>query len=92
MKTDTYTPVSGSTKLSFSIPSTPAMAPTCRLVVYSMKQGGEIVVDTLNIKVENPFQNEVSILLGNNQQLLDRVFVSKETVCCTVGKVKNASK
>ena len=49
----------GSTKTSFTIQSEAAMAPSARLLVYCIKQGGEIVVDSLNIEVEDPFQNQV---------------------------------
>ena len=37
------------------------MAPTARLLVYCIKQDGEIVVDTLNIKIDDPFQNQVRV-------------------------------
>ena len=52
---------SGMKKTSFTIVSTETMAPTARLLVYCMKQDGEIVVDALNIKINNPFKNNVSI-------------------------------
>ena len=50
-----------SKKTSFTIKSTESMAPAARLLVYCMKQDGEIVVDTLNVNIDNPFQNNVSI-------------------------------
>lgn len=52
---------SGTKKTSFTIVSTETMAPTARLLVYCMKQDGEIVVDALNIKINNPFKNNVSM-------------------------------
>ena len=53
----------GSKKASFTIQTTAAMAPTARLLVYCMKQDGEVVVDTLNVKIDEPFQNKVSIMI-----------------------------
>ena len=50
-----------SKKTSFSIQSTATMAPTARLLVYCIKRDGEIVVDTLNIKIDDPFQNQVRV-------------------------------
>ena len=49
-----------SKKSSLSIQSTAAMAPTARLLVYCMTQNGEIVVDSLNVKIDDPFQNQVT--------------------------------
>jgi len=51
----------GSTKTSFNIQSKPGMAPTARLLVYCMRADGEIVVDTLNVKIDDPFQNQVRV-------------------------------
>ena len=59
MTTGTHAVSSGSKKASFTIQSTATMAPTARLLVYCMKKDGEIVVDTLNIKIDDPFQNQV---------------------------------
>ena len=59
MTTGTQAVSSGSKKASFTILSTATMAPTARLLVYCMKQDGEIVVDTLNVKIDDPFQNQV---------------------------------
>ena len=49
-----------SKKSSLFIQSTAAMAPTARVLVYCMTQNGEIVVDSLNVKIDDPFQNQVS--------------------------------
>lgn len=59
VKTGSHIVSPGSTKASFTIQSKTEMAPSARLLVYCIKQSGEIVVDSLNIEVENPFQNEV---------------------------------
>lgn len=50
-----------SKETSFTIKSTESMAPAARLLVYCMKQDGEIVVDTLNVNIDNPFQNNVTM-------------------------------
>ena len=42
------------------------MAPAARLLVYCMKQDGEIVVDALNVNIGNPFQNNVSIYFNGS--------------------------
>lgn len=62
MTTGTHVVSSGNTKASFMIQSAPSMAPTARLLVYCTKQGGEIVVDTLNVKIDDPFQNQVRMV------------------------------
>lgn len=62
VKTGSHIVSPGSTKASFTIQSKTEMAPSARLLVYCIKQSGEIVVDSLNIEVENPFQNEVRTL------------------------------
>ena len=49
-----------SKETSLIIKSTESMAPAARLVVYCMKQDGEIVVDALNVNIDNAFQNNVS--------------------------------
>ncbi|XP_078364931.1 CD109 antigen-like isoform X2 [Oculina patagonica] len=67
-ETGTHVVSPGSTKTSFTIPSKPGMAPTARLLVYSMLQGGEIVVDSLNVKIEDPFQNQVSVTIDTNNK------------------------
>lgn len=59
VKTGSHIVSPGSTKASFTIQSKTEMAPSARLLVYCINQSGEIVVDSLNIEVENPFQNEV---------------------------------
>lgn len=51
----------------FSFPSTAAMAPSARIVVYSITYNKEVVVDGLTISVENPFDNEVR--QKENQQM-----------------------
>lgn len=61
VETGTHVVSPGNTKTSFTIPSLPGMAPTARLLVYCVKQGGEIVVDSLNVQIEDPFQNQVRI-------------------------------
>lgn len=61
VETGTHTVSPGSTKTSFTIQSKPGMAPTARLLVYCIVKGGEIVVDTLNVKIDDPFQNQVRI-------------------------------
>ena len=62
MTTGTYVFSSGNTKVSFMIQSASGMAPTARLLVYCTKQGGEIVVDTLNVKIDDPFYNQVRMV------------------------------
>ena len=62
MTTGTHVVSSGNTKVSFTIQSASSMAPTARLLVYCTKQGGEIVVDTLNVKIDDPFQNHVRMV------------------------------
>ena len=49
-----------SKRSSLFIQSTAAMAPTARVLVYCMTQNGEIVVDSLNVKIDDPFQNQVT--------------------------------
>ena len=49
-----------SKKSSLSIQSTAAMAPTARVLVYCMTQNGEVVVDSLNVKIDDPFENQVT--------------------------------
>ena len=61
VETGTHVVSPSSTKTSFNIQSKPGMAPTARLLVYCMKNDGEIVVDTLNIKIDDAFQNQVRI-------------------------------
>lgn len=62
VKTGTHVVSSGNKmKASFSIQSLAPMAPTSRLLVYCIKQDGEIVVDSLNLKIDDPFQNQVSM-------------------------------
>lgn len=50
-----------SKETSFTIKSTESMAPAARLLVYCMKQDGEIVVDALNVNIDNAFQNNVTM-------------------------------
>ena len=50
-----------SKETSFTIKSTESMGPAARLLVYCMKQDGEIVVATLNVHIDNAFLNNVSI-------------------------------
>ena len=61
VETGTFVVSPGSTKTSFNIQSKPGMAPTARLLVYCTKNDGEVVVDTLNVKIDDPFQNQVRI-------------------------------
>ena len=61
VETGSFAVSPGSTKTSFNIQSKPGMAPTARLLVYCTKKDGEIVVDTLNVKIDDPFQNQVRI-------------------------------
>lgn len=61
VETGTHVVSPGDTKTSFSVQSKPGMAPTARLLVYCIKKDGEVVVDTLNIKIDDPFQNQVRI-------------------------------
>lgn len=68
VKTGSHIVSPGSTKASFTIQSKTEMAPSARLLVYCIKQSGEIVVDSLNIEVENPFQNEVSVTIDTNNR------------------------
>ncbi|XP_073231989.1 CD109 antigen-like [Porites lutea] len=57
-----------SKKSSLSIQSTAAMAPTARVLVYCMTQNGEIVVDSLNVKIDDPFQNQVSMTIDTGNR------------------------
>lgn len=61
VETGTFVISPSSTKTSFNIKSKPGMAPTARLLVYCTKKDGEVVVDTLNVKIDDPFQNQVRI-------------------------------
>ena len=49
-------PVTGST---FSVLTTPEMAPSARIVVYYVRADGEIVTDSVGFSVEGVFHNEV---------------------------------
>jgi len=46
-------------EFTFDVMSTPIMAPNAQILVYTIRKDGEIVVDSLSITVENPFENEV---------------------------------
>lgn len=70
VETGTHIVSPGSSKTSFTIPSLPGMAPTARLLVYCMKLGGEIVVDSLNVQIEDPFQNQVRIFIQYRSEIL----------------------
>ena len=64
VKTGSHIVSPGSTKATFTIQSQAEMAPSARLLVYCIKQNGEIVVDSLNIEVEDPFRNDVRTLFS----------------------------
>ena len=52
--------LSTSTKeASFKFKAIHSMAPSARLVVYIIQKDGEVVVDSLNLRVDKPFENEV---------------------------------
>lgn len=48
---------------TFRFQVTPAMAPSARVVVYYVRQDGEVVADALNFDVEGMLQNFVSTLV-----------------------------
>lgn len=68
VKTGSHIVSPGSTKATFTIQSQAGMAPSARLLVYCIKQNGEIVVDSLNIEVEDPFRNDVSVTIDTNNR------------------------
>ncbi|XP_055894437.1 CD109 antigen-like isoform X2 [Biomphalaria glabrata] len=45
----------------FSIPSDPSMAPNARIVVYYVRDNGEIVTDSISFDISGVFKNKVSI-------------------------------
>ena len=47
---------------TFSVMTTPEMAPSARIVVYYVRADGEIVTDSVGFSVDGVFQNEVIIL------------------------------
>ncbi|XP_046542511.1 LOW QUALITY PROTEIN: CD109 antigen-like [Haliotis rubra] len=49
------------TDFTFAIPVTPKMAPNARIIVYYVREDGEIVTDSVSYDVEGAFQNKVSI-------------------------------
>ncbi|KAK3751287.1 hypothetical protein QZH41_012192, partial [Actinostola sp. cb2023] len=51
---------------TFQMTSLPIMSPSARIVVYSVTNDGEVVVDSLTVSVENPFKNQVSLEFSKN--------------------------
>ena len=60
METGVHSPSSAAKLATFTIQATASMAPTARLLVFVIRQDGEIIVDSLNIEVDEPFENKVS--------------------------------
>nr|BAJ05272.1 CD109-like molecule [Diadumene lineata] len=60
--------VSNSAKeFTFDVLSIPEMAPNADIVVYTIRKDGEVVVDSLSVTVENPFENEVSVKFSRDK-------------------------
>ena len=51
---------------TFTLRLTPAMAPTMKTVCY-LEHGGELIVDSLELSVGNPFSNNVTIAFADSQ-------------------------
>ena len=45
---------------SFTVTITPGMSPEARLLVYYTSPEGEVVADSITVKVNEAFENEVS--------------------------------
>lgn len=63
VKTNTIT--MSSTKRKFRVKMTSKMAPSARLIVYYIADGGEIIADSVDFNVEGVFKNEVMSLVNN---------------------------
>ena len=55
----THTVDSATTRTVLRVPLTVDMAPSARLLVYAIRDDGEVVADSLTISVGNAFQNKV---------------------------------
>ena len=55
----THTVDSATTHTVLRVPLTVDMAPSARLLVYTIRDDGEVVADSLTISVGNTFQNKV---------------------------------
>ena len=53
--------VSSNKESSFKFQTTHSMSPSARLVAYIIQKNGEVVVDSLNLKIEKPFENTVRL-------------------------------
>ncbi|XP_064609639.1 CD109 antigen-like [Liolophura sinensis] len=52
---------SGQLTKTFSLPVTSDMAPTARIIVYYVRDDGEIITDSISFNVDGIFQNKVSV-------------------------------
>nr|XP_006813013.1 PREDICTED: CD109 antigen-like [Saccoglossus kowalevskii] len=59
----------GASTMDFHLTATHEMAPTAKVVVYYVRNDGEVVVDTMNINVEGTFENQVALELSTDEAL-----------------------
>nr|KAG5689527.1 hypothetical protein BaRGS_008902 [Batillaria attramentaria] len=55
----------GVTSYRFSLPVQPAMAPSARLVLYYVRQDGEVITDSMSFAVDGAFENEVTVKMDH---------------------------
>nr|KAG5689545.1 hypothetical protein BaRGS_008920 [Batillaria attramentaria] len=58
---------SGVTSYRFSLPVQPAMAPSARLVLYYVRQDGEVITDSMSFAVDGAFENEVTVKMDHTE-------------------------
>ncbi|XP_070574483.1 CD109 antigen-like [Ptychodera flava] len=52
---------------TFILDITHEMAPIAQIVVYYMRNNGEMVADSISVTVKNPFENEVSVAFNKDE-------------------------
>ncbi|XP_031563993.1 CD109 antigen-like [Actinia tenebrosa] len=93
LQMDSKTLKNGVKDVEFSLPSTSAMAPSARIVFYSITNSKEVVADGLTISVENPFDNEVNVEFnkessrpGDKVQLMARATPGSQVAFLAIDK------